>query len=247
MASRERFGRISEISSDEASWRDRLFLTIDVDWASDEVIEDTAAKIEAAGVSATWFITHDTPMLERLRTNPRFELGIHPNFNFLLEGDGRNGADAAEVLDRLLRIVPEARAVRSHSMTQSSVLLNLFAERGLTHDCNHFVPNEAQIALKPWRHWNGMIKVPYFWEDDVHCMGRSEAIDALVERPGLRVFDFHPIHVFLNTESLDRYEEARPFFDSPEHLRARRNEGEGTSTALDRLLRLSQGRAHDRT
>src|SRR5688572_22770431 len=95
MAPPERFGRISEIRpDDEASWRDRIFLTIDIDWASDEVIADTAALVEEAGVAATWFVTHDTPQIGRLRANPLFELGIHPNFNFLLDGDGRNGADA---------------------------------------------------------------------------------------------------------------------------------------------------------
>lgn len=88
---------------------------------------------------ATWFVTHDTPLLERLRANRNYELGIHPNFNWLLVGDQRNGANAIEVIERLMRIVPEARCVRSHSMTQSTGLLQAFSDAGLTHDANHFV------------------------------------------------------------------------------------------------------------
>ena len=234
----ERFGRIAEITlSNGASWRDRLFLTVDIDWATDEVIADTVDLIEEAGVSATWFVTHDTPMISRLRDNPRFELGIHPNFNFLLAGDPRNGADCAAVIDALLSLVPEARSVRSHSMAQSSVLLNMFAERGLTHDCNTFVPEEAGIALMPWRHWNGMVKVPYFWEDDVRCLSDcASGIAELAQRPGLKVFDFHPIHVFLNTEVLDRYEAARPHLaDSAALLEQRAKDCVGTRDLLVEL------------
>ena len=235
----ETFGRISEIDLGEpASWQGRVFLTFDIDWAVEGVLADTIDLVEQAGVAATWFVTHDSPILERLRSNPRFELGIHPNFNFLLEGDGRNGATAAEVLDRLLAVVPEAKAVRSHSMAQTAVLLNLFAERGLTHDCNHFIPGEAGMELRPWRYYNGLIKVPYFWEDDVHCLlDPKPSVTALATRPGLRVFDFHPIHIFLNTEKLARYEEARPFMADAATLLERRGAGcDGARDLLGRLL-----------
>lgn len=227
MTFRPTFGRICEIDPDDAStWEDRNFLTFDIDWAPDAVLADTIDLVEHAGVAATWFVTHDTPLLGRLRDNPLFELGIHPNFNFLLAGQQRNGANAGEVLDGFLAFVPEAKSVRSHSMTQSSGLLDLFARAGLTHEANHFIPEEAGIELKPWRNWTGLVKVPYFWEDDVsclrdHCSGMAE----LTRRPGLRVFDFHPIHVFLNTEHLDRYERARPVMSDMDALLALRASG----------------------
>ena len=239
MASTERFGRISEIAIDDpATWEDRLFLTLDVDWAHDEVVAEAAGLLEQAGVAATWFVTHATPVLERLRANGRFELGIHPNFNFLIDRcDPRNGAGAEEVVDRLLAIVPEAKAVRSHAMTQSSNLMALFGSKGLTHDSNHFIPEQSGIALKPWRHWSGIVKVPYFWEDDVRCLSpRNTPIAELVARPGLKVFDFHPIHLFLNTETMDRYEAARPDFGDPRALLARRHAGAGTRNLLAELM-----------
>lgn len=152
---------------DESTWKNAIFLTFDIDWAHDDVVNDTVDLVETADIAATWFVTHDMPVLKRLRANSKFELAIHPNFNFLLEGDSHNGKNAREVIERLMEIVPEAKSVRSHSMTQSSGLLNLFDNFGLTHDVNHFVPHHIGIELKPWTLWNSLCRVPYNWEDDV--------------------------------------------------------------------------------
>jgi hypothetical protein len=228
---------------DTATWQNDLFLTIDIDWAHDEVLADTIDFLDRYNVHATWFVTHDTPLLERLRANPKYELGIHPNFNWLLSGDRRNGANAAEVIDRLMQIVPEARCVRSHSMTQSTVLLQAFANVGLTHDANHFVPVSSGVSLKPWILWNGMVRAPYCWEDDVFCIYHQRGVAvpdvaASAHLSGLRVFDFHPIHVFLNTENLDRYERTRTLHKDPEELIKHRFEGYGTRSRLLQLLEL---------
>ena len=60
------------------------YITLDIDWAPDFVLESVIEMVTKANVYATWFITHNTPLLETLAQNPKFELGIHPNFNFLL-------------------------------------------------------------------------------------------------------------------------------------------------------------------
>ena len=89
------FRTISSIQVDNASsWEDSIFLTFDIDWVHDSLLAETIDLVEQARVKATWFVTHDTPLLDRLRANQKFELGIHPNFNFLLEGDVRNGRNA---------------------------------------------------------------------------------------------------------------------------------------------------------
>ncbi len=236
-----RSAKIADIRPDEPStWQDKMFLTIDIDWAHDDVLADAIDLLDRSGVCATWFVTHDTPMLERLRANPNYELGIHPNFNWLMAGDPRNGANAAEVIDRLVRLVPEARSVRSHSMTQSTVLLHAFANAGLTHDANHFVPASSGLELKPWYHWSGMASVPYCWEDDVFCVYRERGVAEpdVVEtarRNGLRVFDFHPIHLFLNTEAIARYEQTRSLHQQPDALVAHRYEGNGARSWLTQL------------
>ncbi len=238
------FRKLSDIGVERHSeWSQSIYLTIDIDWAADAVLLDAVEIIERSGAQATWFVTHETELLERLRENPNFELGIHPNFNFLLQGDGRNGKDAEEVIDRLMAVVPEAKSVRSHSGTQSSRILDLFSSRGLTHESNVFVPAQAGIELRPWKMWSGLTRVPYFWADDVACLsGTDDAMPMrdLVSSAGIKVFDFHPIHVFLNTENLQRYEVTRDSHRSPVELLAHRFEGCGARSKLIECLNLGK-------
>ena len=104
------FKKLNEIElQDEISWRDAVFLTLDIDWACDEVLLDSIKLIEMAGIRATFFATHATPLLSRIAENPLFELGLHPNFNELLRGTPQaGGMSAAEVVDSLSAIVPGA-------------------------------------------------------------------------------------------------------------------------------------------
>ncbi len=218
-------------------------MTLDIDWASDEVLGHAIDLVDRLGVCATWFITHDTPLLARLRASDRYEIGIHPNFNPLLfHGDRQNGATPEEVVANLIALVPDAKSVRSHSMTQSSWLLKLFHRMGLTHDCNSFVPVEAGIELKPWRGWEGLVRVPYFWEDDLHAIGGdSWDTRATLGRRGLKVYDFHPIHLFLNTPTLAHYEDARPMLQDFARLRELRYPGPGPQSFLEALARGERG------
>src|SRR5260370_36233031 len=60
---------------------DSLVLTLDIDWAPDFVIDHVAQRLIEHQVCATWFVTHASPAVDRLRRRPDlFELGIHPNF-----------------------------------------------------------------------------------------------------------------------------------------------------------------------
>lgn len=235
------FERIDSINlSDNNSWKDKVFLTLDIDWASDDVLNDTINLVEKNDVKATWFITHKTKVLDRLKENPKFELGLHPNFNFLMNSDYRNGADASEVLKRIIDIIPTAKSIRSHAMTQSSYLLDLFNKNGLIYDCNHYIPEQINIELKPWKLWNNIIKVPYFWEDDINCVSMEKTpIEQLVKRNGIKVFDFHPIHVFLNTERIERYNTAKMDSNNHDLLMSHRGEDKmGTRELLIKLLNL---------
>ena len=171
------FSTISKIDpGDSSTWANKLFLTFDVDWAHDDVLLDSADLINESGAAATWFVTHATPVLNDIRALQSQELGLHPNFNPLLDGVSDNRLNSEKIVKALLDIVPEAKSIRSHSMTQSSRLLDLFQSCGLTHEVNHFIPHHAGIELKPWILWNRLCKIPYFWEDDVHVLYDSIGI-----------------------------------------------------------------------
>lgn len=197
-----------------------LFFTLDIDWASDHVLRFCADLLARHGMRATFFVTHDTPVLDELRANAEFELGLHPNFNPLLLGDSRYGSTYAEVLQYYRRIVPDAVSIRSHSLVQGSQILGEFVNSGFRFDANLLIPWRSGTRLSVIEHWDRrMVRVPYCWEDDTHLTyGDPWDPDALLAHPGLKVLDFHPIHIYLNTDAMARYEAARPFLQQPSEL-----------------------------
>lgn len=229
-------GIIRNLNPDDIyTYKNNVFLSLDIDWAHDEIIKDVIDLI--GDVSSTWFVTHDTPVLSELRKNKNFELGIHPNFNILLGGSNDQKLTATTLIDNLINIVPEAKTARSHSVTQSGVLLKILSDRGITHDSNDCIPFESNIALKPFRTIYEIIKCPYLWADEHEWVfDRETNFEAVFNQSELLIFDFHPIHVFLNTENEYRYERTRHLHQNPEELIKHRFEGEGTRTRLLQLL-----------
>ena len=51
-----------------------------------------------------------------------------------------------------------------------------------------------------------------------------------------KVFGFHPLHIFLNTEALDRYEKIRSFQHDSKRLMDFRYDGIGARTKFIQLL-----------
>jgi hypothetical protein len=220
----------------ENSWRDKIFLTIDIDWAPDFVLEQTYDLFNKAKIPATWFITHDTPFNNKLFSNSLFATGIHPNFNPLLQGSP-NSADS--ILNEMKTLVPGAVTVRSHSLTQSSVLLNLFAEKGFRFDLNTFIPMHSWISVRPVQHWGGVWQLPHVWEDDIHCyynLTYPDVLKQIREYQGLLILDFHPIHLFLNTEKFSRYFSVKNNMSDMELLRKNICDSYGTRNFFSELI-----------
>lgn len=220
--------------------------TSDIDWAHEDVIDDIISIFEKYNVKCTFFSTHHSPRLANA-SKKLFEIGIHPNFNRLLSGE--SAKTPADVINELLEIHPNAKGIRSHSMTQNSDLLNLFVEKGLIYDANIFLP--YQTGLKPFTAWNGLVRIPFNWEDDVHwTYGHNfESWNINLLDEGLVVFDFHPIHIYLNTENRFRYNEAKKYNNDPHRLlEYRNNEIKGTRDLLISLLEyISQNKLEAKT
>src|ERR1035441_3475149 len=82
-----------------------IAISMDVDWAPDFAIDFVAERLIASRVRATWFVTHRSPAIERLRQHrDLFELGIHPNF---LPGSSHGDSPAA-VLQHCMGLVQDA-------------------------------------------------------------------------------------------------------------------------------------------
>lgn len=223
---------------DFTTWQGNFLIELDIDWAAEEVIEDTISLLDDYKIPATLFATHKSAALSNILRKPQFEIGIHPNFVPLLRGEHSAGRDFKEVISRLLEIFPDVKSSKAHSLVDSSILLQHYSDVGITHDNTYFIDFPGMQPLMPWRLWNKMVRVPLFWEDDYDCLTAypRNFRELLNVSDGLKVFGFHPLHIFLNTESLERYEKTRSFHHDPKRLIDFRYNGIGTRTKFIQLL-----------
>lgn len=211
----------------------KYVFTSDVDWAPEEVIEDTISLFAEHNAKITFFSTHRSEQL--LRADRNFvEIGIHPNFNKLLFNNDLQKPD--EIVRELLQIYPEAVGVRSHSLSQSSGLVNLFKASGLKYESNTLLPYFSSIV--PYKCWTGLTRIPYNWEDDVHfTYGYDFSSDNLADDCDYKIYDFHPIHIYLNTDIEQTYLIAKPFINDIKILKTYINKSKfGTRDLLIQLL-----------
>ena len=209
-----------------------IYLAFDIDWACDDVISYTLDILQSEKIPATIFITHDTPLIERMRDDVNIELGVHPNFIPFKEknANGLSFLDySRERLKELKKLVPEATILRAHGLTQNSRLLVLIKDSGCERESNLLLPLSSGLNIKPFYHWHSLLRVPYFWEDDIHCIEMKNGVydswdvEPFLYSSCLKIFDFHPIHIYLNTEELGRYEKAREYFHLPNRLKQLEN------------------------
>jgi hypothetical protein len=96
-----------------------------------------------------------------------------------------------------------------------------------------------QRNVSPFFHRSlNVLRIPFFWADDTHLYS-SSSFDISELPLGFNEYDviaFHPVHIYLNTEKLERYVNAKPFLQNEEELRKYVNKGEGSRSILIRLL-----------
>lgn len=184
----------------------KFIITLDVDWAPDFIIDEVSSLLRLKGVQSTWFITHRSPSLEKLRKQKDlFEIGLHPNF---LSGSTQ-GSTPEEIISNLQSIAPEAVSMRTHSLVWSSHLLGMcLAGSNLKVDASIFLPQMPSI--QPFEHWLGeeyLLRIPTFWADDYQWQKPEPCWDlqALINIKGLKVMCFHPIHIYLNSSDENAY------------------------------------------
>lgn len=220
------------------SWSGKTLLSFDVDWVSDEVFNWFVDFLEETKLVCTVFITHDTPVLQRLHQMPFVEIGIHPFF----KTDFSDYKEVKRVVNELMKLVPDSKVLRSHRLTTSASWHPVFAECGITHISNYVMFGCDQ--LKPFPHINGLIETPIFFADDGLLRVQEDnnllytgILDKIEQAsPDIRVFDFHPIHCFLNSESLRRYEVSRDFSHDFSKLRENVNRGDGILNLLKKII-----------
>jgi hypothetical protein len=219
-------------------------LTSDLDWASEYCIDDFLRIADRFSVKPTLFVTHESAAARAASDAGRVELGIHPNFL----ADSDHGGDVLSVMNCVLQIAPQAIAVRSHRYVDSPQIATMLPKLGLKIDsnvCCHLTPGLGAQILP-----NGLLRLPVFFEDDVHWMGGHEwkfdAYGKYFLAAGLKILNFHPFFVALNIPDADFYRRHKHHIrtltrEQAAHLRYG---GAGTRTFLVQAIQAIQAAGH---
>lgn len=215
-----------------------IHLTVDQDWAPEWATLEVHEVVRRAGIRATFFVTHDCPSLKVLRDSGLWELAIHPNFP-----PGAKRKERWELIQRLRSIVPEAVGVRAHGLLRSTAIWNEYVEAGLLYDSSDLM--DGQDHLRPMETWNGLVRLPIFWSDDVALRyGRPSGVDLAGVPKGMRIYVFHPVLIALDALTLGPYEALKRALSgrgvkmpraTRDEVSALRNHG-GVGTSFDDLL-----------
>lgn len=210
-----------------------ICLSFDTDRMDEGRMREFLASVELPG-RVTLFCTQVYDCL----VETEHELGPHPYLPA--------AADWESELQRTRRQFPDAVGWRSHSCVFSHMLAEQVAALGY-----RYVSIRDDLGARdpaPIRHAYGVWDMPIyymdsldfsasrFWADVTAEPFDREIIDTAVEGDGLYVFDFHPIHLVLNSPDAGEYFTRRERLQSGEPLSAIRYEGRGTLTFYNELI-----------
>ena len=202
-----------------------LCITMDMDWAPDEVIDHSMAILDRFNIKATLFMTNKTDASVK-----GHELALHPNFTSL---------DLEKHFQERLELFPDAKGTRSHSFFFTERFRPIYEKLNLEYESNVMMYRQNKIA--PYYMSPSTLEVPLFWMDNFYMeMEKDRSFifpEAELDAAALTVFDFHPVHVFLNNNSMELYNDAKKYYHEPKELEKYRNtKSKGTEDYLVQLL-----------
>ena len=209
-----------------------ICISFDTDHMDDARMATFLEAVEIPG-TATFFCTARFADLE----GTGHELAPHPTLP--------EGAEWQSELQRMRELFPDAQGWRSHSCVFSHVVAAWLSDNGYRYASTN--DQFGQRGIRPVRHPWGLWHLPIFYMDNMDFWnggaGRGEPrdpfsqalIDIAVANDGLYVFDFHPIHLLLNTPDRDRYFAVRDRFKAGEPLAGLVHDGVGTRRFYDAL------------
>ena len=193
----------------------------------------TLNLFDDVGIPATFFCTDDLTESTFPSKSSRYELAIHPNY------DDLNFKDETDIS---VRNFPHAVGSRSHRFMHGTPIINELKQHNIKYDSSIL---SYMHHITPFRLFNEIIEVPLVWSDDVALRIPKASTASLYNLrivsayfdPALYVLNFHPIHLYLNTESQHHYRFAKKYYHDTYHLMKRVNRDRpGTLTLFEELV-----------
>lgn len=202
-----------------------VVISSDIDWAGDEIISYMLEILDKYDFRATFFCTRDVSSVNGIK---KHELAIHPNFI----GD----KPEIEVIRKLKKTFPEAKGIRGHCFYHHNRLFQVYRDFGLEYDSNLLIPNQV---VRPFYALHDIVRIPVFFTDSTYIFSTSPDFNLAslnMKDGGLRVFNFHPVHVFLNTVRPSDYEAAKKYIQEPNKILKFRKSERGICDLFIELL-----------
>jgi len=189
-----------EFLSKYANWEklNSINLTFDIDFAPDYMIENIVEIIEKYNIKVTFFATHSSDFLDEIKKKINFEVGLHPN----LCVNSTQGKDFNEILGKLKKQFPKAVGSRFHLLKYSYRELSMLRNFNIEYDISVLRFNSPYL-LPVYHKDIDLILFSYMWEDGI-CENSNLALDINninLSSPGVKIINFHPLNIFLNSES----------------------------------------------
>ena len=209
-----------------------ISLSFDTDHCDEARMREFLAEVPIPG-SATLFCTE-----AYADVGEGHEICAHA----VLESENWDGP-----LDEARRMFPDARGFRAHGCLWSHGLSLELAQRGYDYVSAH--DNYGRPGIEPYQETWGVWHLPIYYCDTLDLsferhwgeLGSRKLFDpALIERAGedegTYVFAFHPVHLLLNTTTVDDYLSRRDQFRAGVPLRELRCEGYGAGSYYSDLV-----------
>lgn len=218
----------------------KVAITLDIDWASDACLEYAFETIAAFKIPITVFLTGKSNFINQLAKANGWELEPHPNY--LPHSD--HGLSQDEVTAHVRKFVFHTYGLRMHRyFVPNNFTIDAFLPwiTYTSNDVSHLT------AKNPFINKWGIIEIPIFFEDGLYSLKNEsfsvEDIMKQIDNDHYYVFNFHPIHIALNTRE---YAVSRKLKDTlprreyntldKERLLAMRYDGYGMHNLLIDLL-----------
>lgn len=209
-------------------------LAFDTDWVPQFLLDFIFQRLVHYGVTATFFCSSPYSFPE----GSPHECALHPNFM----PDSTQGKTPKEILANLKAFYPNAQGSRSHRLFWHAGLRTHLLQAGVRYNATTFTP--LQPCLSPW-FFKGLWHFSIWWSDGLQMdqLPLNRFAPPSIQAPGLKICVFHPIHIWLNSQSMEQAK-ARlaginlPFATWDELMRLREhNTREGIEVVFEDFLR----------